>query len=69
MKEGDFVPRRNIEAERARMLMTKGQMCEALGVTLATYNSYIRGAAIPSTVLEKLRNMTGKSIDYLLDIA
>ena len=51
------------------MLMTKGQMCEALGVTLATYNSYIRGAAIPSTVLEKLRNMTGKSIDYLLDIA
>ena len=58
----------NIEAERGRLQMTKGQMCEALGVTLKTYNSYIRGAMIPSTVLETLHQITGRSIDYLLGI-
>ena len=47
--------RPNIEAERARMGMTKGQMCEALGVTSKTYISYIEGGNIPSSALEKLR--------------
>jgi DNA-binding XRE family transcriptional regulator len=61
--------RPNIEAERARMGMTKGQMCEALGVTSKTYISYISGGVIPSTVLEKLHAMTGKSVDYLLGLA
>lgn len=61
--------RPNIEAERARMGMTKGQMCEALGVTSKTYISYIEGGNIPSSALEKLREMTGKSIDYLLGLA
>lgn len=60
--------RTNIEAERGRMQMTKGQMCDALGVTLKTYNGYIDGNPIPSNVLEKLRNMTGKSVDYLLGL-
>ena len=60
--------RTNIEAERGRMQMTKGQMCDALGVTLKTYNGYIDGNPIPSTVLKKLRNMTGKSVDYLLGL-
>ena len=58
----------NIEAERGRLQMTKSQMCDELGITLKTYNSYIRGATIPSTVLEKLNRMTGRSIDYLLGI-
>lgn len=58
----------NIEAERGRLQMTKGQMCNALGITLKTYNSYIRGAMIPSTVLETLHQITGRSIDYLLGI-
>ena len=58
----------NIEAERGRLQMTKSQMCDALGVTLKTYNSYIKGAMIPSTVLEGLREMTGCSIDYLLGL-
>ena len=56
----------NIEAERGRLQMTKSQMCDALGVTLKTYNSYIKGAMIPSPVLERLRDLTGCSIDYLL---
>ncbi len=60
--------RTNIEAERGRLQMTKTDMCNSLGITLKTYNSYIRGAMIPSTVLEQLRNMTGKPIDYLLGL-
>ncbi len=58
----------NIEAERGRLQLTKGEMCKALGVTLKTYNGYIRGAAIPSTALEKLKNLTGCSVDYLLGL-
>ncbi|MBQ5928043.1 MAG: helix-turn-helix transcriptional regulator [Oscillibacter sp.] len=60
--------RDNIEAERGRMRMTKCALCEALGVTLKTYNGYINGAPIPSTILEKLHRMTGKSVDYLLGL-
>ena len=60
--------RTNIEAERGRMQMTKGQMCDALGVTLKTYNGYINGNPIPSNVLEMLHSMTGKSVDYLLGL-
>lgn len=56
----------NIEAERGRMQMTKTDMCRELGITLKTYNSYIRGAMIPSTILEQLRKITGRPIDYLL---
>lgn len=58
----------NIEAERGRLQMTKADMCVALGVTQKTYNEYIRGGTIPSTVLEKLRKMTGCTIDYLLGL-
>lgn len=60
--------RTNIEAERGRLQLTKGKMCEELGVTLKTYNGYIHGAMIPSTVLEKLNKLTGRSIDYLLGL-
>lgn len=58
----------NIEAERARLQMTKTDMCRELGVTLKTYNGYIRGSTVPSNVLEQLREMTGCSIDYLLGV-
>lgn len=46
--------------------MTKSSMCIALGITSKTYNSYIRGGNIPSSVLEKLKVITGRSVDYLL---
>jgi transcriptional regulator with XRE-family HTH domain len=61
--------RSSIEAERARLGMTKGDMSSALGVTLKTYGNYIRGGVIPSDILEKLADMTGCSIDYLLERA
>lgn len=58
----------NIEAERGRLQMTKMDMCHALGITLKTYNSYIRGGIMPSNILEQLREMTGQPIDYLLGL-
>lgn len=58
----------NIEAERGRLQMTKETMCKELGITQKTYNSYIRGANIPSSVLVHLRELTGKTIDYLLGL-
>ena len=65
---GDNLNRVNIEAERGRLQMTKTDMCQELGVTLKTYNGYIRGAVIPADILEQLRKMTGQSIDYLLGL-
>lgn len=63
---GDFM-RVNIEAERARLQKTKTEMSKELGVTYKTYASYINGTTpIPSDILEKLRAITGRSIDYLL---
>lgn len=67
-KEVRQLVRSNIEAERWRLQMTKTDMCNFLGITLKTYNGYIRGAMIPSTILEQLRNVTGKPIDYLLGL-
>ena len=58
----------NIEAERGRLQMTKGQMCAALGIPLKTYNRDIRGAMIPSPGLEALHQITGSSFDDLLGI-
>ena len=59
----------NIEAERGRLQMTKTDMCAQLGVTQKTYNAYIRGASIPSTILEKLHDMTGQPVDSLLGLS
>ena len=61
--------RDNIEAERFRLQMTKTAMCSVLGVTLKTYNAYIAGASIPSSKLEILRELTGRSVDYLLGLS
>lgn len=58
----------NIEAERGRMQLTKGQFAKRLGITTRTYNSYIAGNPIPSDVLVLLRVMTGKTVDYLLGL-
>lgn len=63
---GDKLDRVNIEAERGRLQMTKSDMCKELGITLKTYNGYIRGSVIPSDILEHLRIITGQPVDYLL---
>lgn len=58
----------NIEAERARMQMTQAEICRILGITDKTYRDYIRGKSMPSDILEKLRDLTGKPIEYLLEV-
>ena len=63
------MPRVNIEAERARLQMTKAQFEKALGITDKTYRSYIDGGTIPSPVLERMHALTGKSVDYLLGLS
>ena len=60
--------RNNIEAERGRLRMTKTEMCAALGITLKSYNGYIGGSPIPSSILESLHKLTGCSVDYLLGL-
>lgn len=62
------MPRMNIEAERARLGLTKTEFQAALGITYKTYRTYINGGPIPSTILEKLREITGKSLEYLLNL-
>lgn len=60
----------NIEAERGRLQMTKRQFCKEIGISPPTYLNYINGKTdIPSDVLEKIRDLTGKSIDYLLGLS
>ncbi len=58
----------NIEIERVRLELTKGQMAAELGVSGKTYRNYIRGGSIPSGVLLKLVGMTGKTAGYLLGL-
>lgn len=60
--------RSNIEAERGRLGLSKVAICKELGITTKTYNGYLAGQSIPSRILEELRVMTGKTIDYLLGL-
>lgn len=60
--------RRNIEAERARLGLSRIDLCHELGITTRTYSRYLSGASIPSRVLEKMRELTGRSVDYLLGL-
>lgn len=62
------MPRTNIEAERGRLMLNKIEISKILGITTKTYNSYIAGGNIPSAVLIKLSELTGKSTDYLLEL-
>ncbi len=57
----------NIEAERARLQLTKEDLAAKLNVTSKTYLSYVRGdTPIPSDVLLKMAALFHCSTDYLL---
>lgn len=58
--------RMNIEAERSRRGLTKSQMSKAIGVSVNTYSSYLKGSAIPSDKLTMMADLFGVSCDYLL---
>lgn len=57
----------NIDAERARIGMTRTKLAEEVGVDINTIASYIsEKTAIPSTALCKMADLFGVSTDYLL---
>lgn len=58
--------RMNIEAERGRHGLTKAELSEKLDISTNTYNSYLKGAAIPSSKLVMMADMFDVSCDYLL---
>lgn len=60
--------RKNIEAERGRLLLTKEAISKRLNISTKTYNAYISGKAIPSDVLLAMADMFGCSTDYLLSV-
>lgn len=56
----------NIEAERGRKGLTKEAVSKELDVTSKTYNGYLYGTPIPSTILVKMADLFGCTTDYLL---
>lgn len=57
----------NIEAERARIGLSKEGFAKKLGVATKTYYNWINGVnPIPSDILIKMSDISGAKIDYLL---
>lgn len=58
---------KNIEAERARLGLSKEEFANELGIATKTYYNWINGTnPIPSDYLVKMADMCGTKIDYLL---
>ncbi len=60
--------RKNIEAERGRMGLSKVALSAALNITTKTYNGYVKGKPIPSDILVAMADMFDCSVDYLLGL-
>ena len=60
--------RANMEAERGRHQLTKEAISQILGITPSTNSRYVRGASIPSDVMNKLSRQFNCSTDYLLGL-
>ena len=56
----------NLEAERARNGLTVEKLTSALGVTRKTYYNWLNNGKIPQSKLEKLSELFGVSVSYLL---
>ena len=57
----------NIDAERARLDLTRETFAKQLGITSKTLRSWVNGKApIPSNKLIQMCNMFNCSTDYLL---
>lgn len=59
---------KNIEAERGRMQLSKEALSRKLGISPKTYNSYIKGAPIPSNILLDMADLFDCRVDYLLGV-
>ena len=58
----------NIEAEWGRKAMTVSAVTDYLGVSRKTHYNWCNKGEIPSDKLEKLADLFGTSIDYLLEL-
>ena len=67
MKGGDNLYFPNIAAERARRKMSLDAMAAQLGVTRKTVYNWETSGHIPQAAVEKMSEMFGCSIDYLLE--
>lgn len=56
----------NIAAERARRGMSQEEFAAALGVTRKTLYNWETAGRIPAAALDKMADMFGVSVDYLL---
>ena len=57
----------NIEAERARIGLSKEKFAKELGVATKTYYNWLNGVnPIPINILMKMSDLCGVKIDYLL---
>lgn len=62
--------KRNIEAERSRLQLTKAEISRMLGITQKTYMSYVNEKTpIPSNVLVDMKRIFSCSTDYLLGLS
>lgn len=68
MKGGDKLFFPNIAAERAKRKMSLDAMAEKLGVTRKTVYNWENSGHIPQNAVEKMAEMFGCSIDYLLEV-
>lgn len=58
----------NIEAERARLGITKDELAKRLGISLKTYYNWISGTRpMPHTKLKEMSKMFGTKVDYLVE--
>lgn len=59
----------NIEAERARLGLSKGDFVKTLGIAIKTYYNWLNGAnPIPSDALIKMSKLFNVTLEYLLGL-
>lgn len=59
---------KNIEAERARIGLSKEALAKELGISSNTYRGYVNGSPIPSDVLVAMADLFKCKTDYLLGL-
>lgn len=58
----------NIAAERAKRQMSLDALAKTLGVTRKTIYNWENKGKIPAPALERMADLFGVSIDYLLEV-
>ena len=60
----------NIEAERARLGLSKDEFAKKLGIETKTFYNWLNGVnPIPSDVLMEMARMSNSTMDYLMGLS